>query len=115
MIFKLRKYKIGKGALAVIIVLLSVNCLRAQLIPNLGGQRTGTSSFQFLKIGTDARGTGMGETVVAVSDDISALSYNPAGIVLFTKTGDITHTQWFVDTGLKAPPEFSISEAMLWA
>ncbi|HWQ80759.1 MAG TPA: PorV/PorQ family protein [Ignavibacteria bacterium] len=103
MIFKLRKYKIGKGALAAIIVLLSVNCLRAQLIPNLGGQRTGTSSFQFLKIGTDARGTGMGETVVAVSDDISALSYNPAGIVLFNENGvTFTHTQWFVDTRLES-------------
>lgn len=83
-------------------VLILTGCLNAQLIPNLGGQRTGTASFQFLKIGTNARGTGMGETVVAVSDDISALNYNPAGIVLFNENGvTFTHTQWFVDTRIE--------------
>lgn len=103
MIFKLKinsLRKITAGALLFVLV-FSVN-LPAQLIPNLGGQRVGTASFQFLKIGTNARGTGMGETVVAVSDDISALNYNPAGIVLFNENGvSFTHTQWFVDTRLE--------------
>ena len=73
-----------------------------QLLPNLGGQRTGTSSLQFLKIGNGARGTGMGETFVAVADDISALQYNPAGLVLFKDNGiTFSHTQWFVDTRLE--------------
>lgn len=74
----------------------------SQLLPNLGGQRTGTSSLQFLKIGNGARGTGMGETFVAVADDISALQYNPAGLVLFKDNGiTFSHTQWFVDTRLE--------------
>ena len=74
----------------------------SQLLPNLGGQRTGTSSLQFLKIGNGARGTAMGETFVAVADDISALQYNPAGLVLFKENGiTFSHTQWFVDTRLE--------------
>jgi hypothetical protein len=73
-----------------------------QLIPNLGGQRVGTSSLQFLKIGNGARGTGMGETFVAVSDDISALFWNPAGLVLFKENGVMfSQTMWFVDTQLQ--------------
>ncbi|MCE1165802.1 MAG: PorV/PorQ family protein [Bacteroidetes bacterium] len=98
--------KINKLIKITLIVLFGITAvsdsLHAQLIPNLGGQRVGTAAFQFLKIGTNARGTGMGETVVAVSDDISALSYNPAGIVLFNENGvSFTHTQWFVDTRIE--------------
>lgn len=76
--------------------------LYSQLIPNLGGQRTGTSSLQFLKIGSSARATGMGESFVAISDDFSAINYNPAGLVLFKDNGLMfTHTAWFVDTRME--------------
>ncbi len=54
---------------------------RAQLFPNLGGQRAGISVFQSLKIGVGARGTGMGESFVAVANDVSALYWNPAGLI----------------------------------
>jgi hypothetical protein len=74
----------------------------AQLIPNLGGQRTGTASLQFLKIGNGARATGMGESFVAVSNDMSSLYYNPAGLTLFKENGLIfNHTEWFIDTRLE--------------
>lgn len=53
----------------------------AQLFPNLGGQRAGISVFQFLKIGVGARGAGMGESFVAVANDVSALYWNPAGLI----------------------------------
>jgi Type IX secretion system protein PorV len=53
----------------------------AQLVPNLGGQRAGISAYQFLKIGADARGSSMGESYVAVVNDVSALYWNPAGLV----------------------------------
>lgn len=73
----------------------------AQLFPNLGGQRTGTASLQFLKIGNGARATGMGETFVAVSNDITSLQWNPAGLVSFKENGiTASYTQWFVDTRL---------------
>ncbi|CAN5634193.1 type IX secretion system outer membrane channel protein PorV [soil metagenome] len=74
----------------------------SQLLPNLGGQRTGTSSLQFLKIGNGARSTGMGESYVAVSDDISSLHWNPAGLTQFQENGFMaSHTQWFVDTKME--------------
>lgn len=85
-----------------LLLILSYSDLYSQLIPNLGGQRRGTSSLQFLKIGNGARGTGMGETFVAVSDDISALYWNPAGLVQFKENGvTFSHTLWFVDTQLQ--------------
>jgi len=85
-----------------LVFLLICSTSYAQLLPNLGGQRTGTASLQFLKIGNGARGTGMGESFVAVADDISSLYYNPAGLVLFKENGLIfSHTQWFVDTRIE--------------
>lgn len=86
--------------LFVFIFITGQNSL-AQLFPNLGGQRTGTASFQFLKIGATARATGMGESFVAVSDDITSLQWNPAGLVSFKENGiTASYTQWFVDTRL---------------
>lgn len=86
----------------ILIFLLSSGISYAQLIPNLGGQKTGTSSLQFLKIGHGARSAGMAETFVAVSDDISSLYWNPAGLVAFKENGiTVSHTEWFVDTKLE--------------
>lgn len=91
------KYKI-----LIIVLFLITGLAQAQLIPNLGGQRTGTSSLQFLKIGTDARATGMGEAFVAVANDFSALQYNPAGLVLNKDNGlSFTHTAWFADSRIE--------------
>lgn len=70
----------------------------SQLLPDLGGQRTGISSLQFLKIGVGARGCGMGESMVAVADDISSLYWNPAGLVLDPDNGImVAHSGWLVD------------------
>lgn len=78
--------------------LLSLHGAVAQLVPNLGGQRSGISAFQFLKIGVDARGTGMGESFVAVANDVSALYWNPAGLTnTVTDQAIFSHTEWLVD------------------
>lgn len=70
----------------------------AQLIPILGGQRTGTAMFQFLKIGVGGRAVGMGESFVAVANDASALYWNPAGIVQIGRNELIfSHVNWPVD------------------
>jgi len=77
------------------IVSLSSN---AQLIPVLGSQRAGTSSLQFLKIGVGGRATAMGESFVAVANDITALYWNPAGLMQFDGIGaHFSHTEWLVD------------------
>ena len=70
----------------------------AQLVPNLGGQRAGISAFQFLKIGVGARGVAMGESFVAVANDVSALYWNPAALVQFTQDQAMAaHTEYLVD------------------
>ncbi len=72
--------------------------LSAQLVPNLGGQRSGISSYQFLKIGGDARGAAMSEAVIAVTNDASAIFWNPAGLANSTSDQVIfSHAEWLVD------------------
>lgn len=43
--------------------------------------KTGTTGYQFLKIGIGARAIAMGGAFVGLSDDESALYYNPAGLL----------------------------------
>jgi len=60
------------------------------------GTKVGTSAAQFLKIGIGARAIGMGGAFVAMSNDASALYWNPAGIVLLGRLNfTTTHTEWF--------------------
>lgn len=74
----------------------------AQLLPSLGGDRAGTSGYQFLKIPIDARSSALGESVVATAFDATALYWNPAlaaslpGIQL-----GVHHTAYFVDVTLE--------------
>jgi hypothetical protein len=87
-----------RTVLLIVIMMCSVQQSHAQLVPNLGGQRSGISSFQFLKIGADARGAAMGEATVAVVNDVSALFWNPAGLTLSTENQVIfSHAEWLVD------------------
>jgi len=71
---------------------------RAQLMPNLGGQRAGISAFQFLKLGVGGRGSAMGESFVAVANDVAALHWNPAGLAQFAEDQAMaSHTEYVVD------------------
>jgi len=80
------------------LLLLLSSSGQGQLVPNLGGQRTGISAFQFLKLGVGARGVAMGESFVAVANDASALHWNPAGLVQFQSDQAIaSHTEYVVD------------------
>jgi len=58
----------------------------------------GTTAAQFLKIPIGARAIGMGEAFVALSDDVSSLYWNPAGLTKL-KQSQITymHSFWFQD------------------
>ena len=57
--------------------------------------KTGTAGLQFLKIGVDARAIGMGEAYVAVTDDISSVYWNPAGLALKLQNQIfVSHTEW---------------------
>src|SRR5205823_12513782 len=77
-------------------VSLAVGPAHAQ--SSLGGQRAGTSSATFLRIGIGARAEGMGETFVAVANDPSAIYWNPAGLAsLQRRELAISHVQWPAD------------------
>lgn len=73
-----------------------------QILPSFGGDRAGTSGFQFLKIAVDGRSAAMGETVVANAKDASALFWNPA---LAARTDFLqvsaSHTAYFVDVNME--------------
>lgn len=67
---------------------------------SLGGQRAGTSSGTFLRIGVGARAVGMGETFVAVANDPSAIYWNPAGLAsLQRREIAVSHVEWPADIG----------------
>ncbi len=87
--------KLGRYFIAVLIFIELAN---AQLFPNLGGQRVGTSVAQFLKIGIGARSVALGEAYVALANDAEALYWNPAGISQF-RQNDLffSYNQWFAD------------------
>ncbi len=60
--------------------------------------KTATAALQFLKLGIDARATGMGEAYVAVSDDISSVYWNPAGLATkLNHQAFFSHTEWVAD------------------
>lgn len=82
----------------ILFMLMASGLLKAQLFPNLGGQRVGTSAAQFLKIGVGARAVALGESYVAIANDAEALFWNPAGISQSTKNDYFfTYNQWFSD------------------
>ncbi|GIV60455.1 PorV/PorQ family protein [Rhodocaloribacter litoris] len=73
----------------------------AQVLPSFGGDRAGTSGFQFLKIAADARGAALGETVVASAFDAGALFWNPALAAQFDGLHvGLHHTAYFAGVTL---------------
>lgn len=80
-------------ALTLAGLLLIAGAARAQF--DLGGQRAGTSSGSFLKIGVGARAVGLGEAFVAVANDPSTIMWNPAGLAsLLRQEVQFSHTAW---------------------
>ncbi|MBI4778439.1 PorV/PorQ family protein [Candidatus Desantisbacteria bacterium] len=56
----------------------------------------------FLRIGLDARSTGLGEAFCGLSDDAEAIYYNPAGLGFIENTEiSLTHTNWLEDIGIE--------------
>ncbi len=88
--------------LVIISILLGAFNAQAQLFPDLGGQRRGTSAAQFLKIGQGSRALGMGESFVAIANDAEALYWNPAGLMNFSRnTAFFAHTRWLAEVQLE--------------
>jgi long-subunit fatty acid transport protein len=62
----------------IIIFLLSVFCFSSDVNAQA---KVGTTGAQFLELGVSARAMGMAEAFTAVTDGISSVYYNPAGLV----------------------------------
>lgn len=61
-------------------------------------EKVGTIGAQFLKIGIGARAAGMGAAFVSVSDDASAVYWNPAGVARITRNViAFNHCDWAAD------------------
>ena len=60
--------------------------------------KTGTTAAQFLKIGVDARATGMGGAVTAMTSDLSSMYWNPGGLgYLNGIQTTFMHSNWLAD------------------
>jgi hypothetical protein len=80
-------------AWALLGVLVAARPAAAQF--GLGGQRAGTSSATFLKIGVGARAEGLGGSFVAVANDPSAVYWNPAGLASMQRQEvSLNHVSW---------------------
>src|SRR5512140_456395 len=61
----------------------------------LGQAKVGTAGAQFLELGVGARANGMGDAFVAVSNDATAMYYNPAGLTqLYDREVLFTHLEY---------------------
>ncbi len=90
------------GAAAAAIATASALVAPAGAQTTLGGQRVGTSSGDFLKIGMGAKAAAMGEAFIAIADDPSTLYWNPAGLALISDRAFlVSHTAWFTDVNIE--------------
>ena len=64
-------------------------------------KRLGKSGFSFLKISPSARAAGMGDAFTAVADDVTAIFFNPAGLININSFNfSFNHTNWIVNSKL---------------
>jgi hypothetical protein len=84
---------------AVIMVAFLASSSQAwNIFPNLGDERAGTASMQFLKLGAGAKAAAMGGCMSANPNGAFGLYWNPATLVWTTKTeGAFSHNSWVAD------------------
>lgn len=77
-----RRTRLSQPGFGILWTLLLAVCLLAVVLPsNVAAQaKVGTTGAQFLELGVSARAMGMAEAFTAISDDVSAVYYNPAGL-----------------------------------
>jgi hypothetical protein len=82
---------------SIIVILFTANVFSQIFSEN---SKRGTTAAPFLSIGQGARAIGMGSAFVAITDDPTALYWNPAGITKVQGFGFVVdHTNWFADIG----------------
>ena len=86
-------------SIGLILSLVALLSAQNNLFPQLGGQRAGTSSFSFLKIGVGAASHAMAGSYTAIGVGASSLFWNPAGAAQGTRSVDIMvdQSRWIAD------------------
>jgi len=80
---------------SIIAILFTANVFSQVFSEN---SKRGTTAAPFLSIGQGARAIGMGSAFVAITDDPTALYWNPAGITKVQGFGFVVdHTTWIAD------------------
>ena len=90
--------------------------------PNLGNERVGTASMQFLKLGAGARAAALGNSVSAFTTDGYSLYWNPAGLVWGgPRQLALSHYAWvvgveydYVGYGMKIAEDHAIGTSLLY-
>ncbi|MBT3168824.1 MAG: PorV/PorQ family protein [Candidatus Cloacimonetes bacterium] len=102
----------------ILIVLIIPSIIFAEIFPKVG-----TAGMQFLKLGIDARASGMGEAYTAVTNDISSVYWNPAGLALqnqdqvfFSHLDYVANIkyEYFAASKVTDIGVFAFSGALLW-
>jgi hypothetical protein len=87
-------YMMKKLIIIVNLILMSAGISNAMFSKD----DSGTASAQFLKLGVGARAAALGESYVAVSDDATAIYWNPAGLNnVGGRELSVMHAVWFED------------------
>ncbi len=94
----MKNVKMRFGIFLVISCLMMVTGAFAQKVSSVN--RVGTTAAQFLKIGAGARPIGMGGSYVALSNDVTAVYWNPAGLARVIGQGEalFNHAAWLAST-----------------
>lgn len=80
------------------VTILSLLTVTGLAFAGLGGQRSGTSIYNFLKIDPSANSGSMGGAFTAVGGDASVMHWNPAATVQLEGTNiSMSHLNWFDD------------------
>ena len=84
---------------ALLAVLFAFQYARHCPAAGFDGNSVGTSSAQFLKLASGARGVALGEAYSALADDASALDWNPAGLIkIRTRSVTLMHSPYLAST-----------------
>ncbi|MDI6736117.1 MAG: PorV/PorQ family protein [bacterium] len=81
--------------------LVLINLLFVLIVTNCWAKASsGTAGAPFLKIGAGAKAVAMGEAFSALADDITAIYWNPAGLIQLTKPEiSMMYNDWFEGVG----------------
>ncbi|MCZ6632489.1 MAG: PorV/PorQ family protein [bacterium] len=100
------KNRMFVALIALMALILAAPASAQQLFPEAeeflnpeGRSKIKPSTFNFLKVTTNARIAGMGDAFTAVSDGMDGIVWNPAGLTRVNKFGyNFGYTQWLIDS-----------------